>query len=520
MKEVKIIVGSKSDKQALIDWDDFYKQVKNSTTVDLNETAVQQKKRITHLEANHEEWFKYYFPSFYTSEPAPFHIAATKRVMNNPEWYEVRAWSRELAKSARSMMEDLKLLLTKKKKYKIISSATYDAAATLLKPYKIILEVNQRIIQDYGVQERSGYWQDGDITTRMGFSIRAIGKGQSPRGTRKDEVRPDIIEFDDFDTDEECQNVDILDKGWKWANDALIGTRSISKPTLIRWNGNLIAEDCCVERAREFADKVDIVNIRDEDGVSTWPSKNTEEMIDRVLSKIPYSTQQKEYFNNPYTQGKTFPELTYGKCPPLKDLDFVVQYADPGNSNKDKPAAKSRMNNSTKATVLVGCKDLKYYVYTCFVDHVKQSTFIEWLYSIYQYGKAAPARYSYIECNTLQLAIYEGVLLPLIYEYGKKIGEVLPLTKDEERKGEKFFRIEAELEPLNTNGQLILNIAEKENPHMKRLEAQFKSVSIKSKTMDGPDAVQGAVKEIKKKNVIAEAGGYKVIKRTPNNKRY
>src|SRR5688572_9522128 len=122
MKEVKIIVGSKSDKQGLIDWDDFFKQVKNSTTIDLNETPEQQKKLIARLEADHEAWFAYYFPNFYTSEPAPFHVAATKRVMNNPEWYEVRAWSRELAKSARSMMEDLKLLLTKKKRYKILTS--------------------------------------------------------------------------------------------------------------------------------------------------------------------------------------------------------------------------------------------------------------------------------------------------------------------------------------------------------------------------------------------------------------
>ena len=34
--------------------------------------------------------------------------------MRNNRWYEVRAWSRELAKSARSMMEISKLALTKK----------------------------------------------------------------------------------------------------------------------------------------------------------------------------------------------------------------------------------------------------------------------------------------------------------------------------------------------------------------------------------------------------------------------
>lgn len=520
MKEVKIIVGNKSDKQGFTDWDDFYKQVKNSTTVDLNETPEQQKKRIAKLEADHEAWFKYYFPSFYSSEPAPFHVAATRRVMNNPEWYEVRAWSRELAKSARSMMEDLKLLLTKKKKYKILTSATYDAAAALMRPYKIILEVNQRIINDYGIQEKPGSWQDGDITSRAGFSIRALGAGQSPRGTRKDEVRPDIIEFDDFDTDEECANIDIIEKKWKWCNDALIGTRSISKPTLIRWNGNLIAEDCCVQRAIEFADKVDIVNIRDADGNSTWPTKNTEENIDRVLSKIPYSTQQKEYYNNPHTEGKDFKEMKWSKCPKLSEFDFVVAYSDPATSNKDKPSTKSKANNSTKSVALVGCKDEIFYIITCFVDHVKNSTFIDWMYSVDRYAKAAPACYNYIENNTLQQPFYEQVLLPLIYQRGLQLGYTLPVISDDRKKGEKYHRISATLEPLNTNGQLVLNIDEKENPHMKRMEAQFKSVSIKSKTMDGPDAVQGAVQIIKEKNAVTAAGGFKAIKRKPNNKRY
>jgi hypothetical protein len=40
---------------------------------------------------------------------------------------------------------------------------------------------------------------------------------------------------------------------------------------------------------------------------------------------------------------------------------------------------------------------------------------------------------------------------------------------------------------------LILNIDEANDPHMKRLESQFKAVSPNSKTMDAPDATEGAV---------------------------
>ena len=37
---------------------------------------------------------------------------------------------------------------------------------------------------------------------------------------------------------------------------------------------------------------------------------------------------------------------------------------------------------------------------------------------------------------------------------------------DEEKKTDKATRIEANLEPLNREGNLILNEAERDNPHM------------------------------------------------------
>ncbi len=481
-----------SNSQALKKWDEYRKNLIRETPLPI-ETPSEQAARIKRLEKNDEEWFKYYFPNYYKAEPAPFHISASKRISKNPEWYEVRMWSRELAKSTRAMMETLKLLLTRKKRYMILTSNSYDNAVRLTTPYKINLESNRRIIHDYGTQASLGNWTDGDFTSKLGFTIRSLGAGQSPRGARNEEVRPDIIIADDFDTDEECLNPDIIDKKWKWFNDALFATRSISEPTLVLWCGNLIAEDCCIARAMEYADKVDIVNVRDKEGKSSWAAKNSEEHIDRVLSLIPYSTQQKEYYNNPVSDGKVFKEMIWGKCPPLNQLEFVCAYADPSTSNKDKPAMRSKSQNSCKAVVLVGKKDLKYYVYKAYVDVVKNSTFVDWLYQINKGIPTSTQAYTYIENNSLQDPFYEQVLRPLILTKGKEEGSVLNITPDDRAKPDKFFRIEGNLEPKNRMGLLILNIAEKDNPHMKRLEAQFKSVAPNSKTMDAPDAVEGAV---------------------------
>ncbi len=512
-----------TDRHKLAEWQKLVENIQRATAVDFNESPAEQRARVARLEADPEAWFAYYFPNYYTSEPAKFHINASRRILRSAEWYEVRNWSRELAKSARSMMEDLYLLLTGVKKSKLLISASWDAAEKLMQPYVANLEYNERIINDYGAQKRLGSWVAGDIATKSGFSIVAVGAGQSPRGTRKEAVRPDIIEFDDFDTDEECRNIDIIDKKWKWVNEAVIPTKSISKPTLIRWNGNLIAEDCCIARARKMADHVSQVNIRDEQGNSTWPQKNSEEHIDRTLSIIPYSAQQKEYFNNPISEGKTFPEMSYKTCPRRTDLPCLVIYADPGTSNKDKPSIKSGKMNSPKAVVVLGRKGADYYVYKCWVDHASNHTFIQWLYEAWNYCQEVSnnklVTYCYIENNSLQDPFYEQVLQPLIYEQSKTYGYVLPHLTDGRKKPDKFIRIEGALEPINRLGHLFLNKSEIDSPHMQRLEAQFKSVSPNSKTMDGPDAVEGAKYYIDLKHKSLGGSDVTFIKRKKNSKR-
>ena len=191
-------------------------------------------------------------------------------------------------------------------------------------------------------------------------------------------MRPDVIIPDDFDTDEATRNPETVKKNWDWFEQALYPTRSISEPLLVIWSGNKIAKDCCITRAGAIADHWDVINIRDKDGKSTWLAKNTEAHIDRVLSKISYISIQQEYYNNPIVAGTIFKEITWGKCPKLKELDFAVIYADPSTSNKDK-ATKTK-GVSYKACFLLGNKNGKFYIYSGYLDQTSNSKFINWFY--------------------------------------------------------------------------------------------------------------------------------------------
>jgi hypothetical protein len=503
------------DKQILRDWDEYRKSLINDTFVDDEMSESERQAKREALERDPIEWIQFFFPKFAYAEFAPFQKRAIKRLINNPEFYDVLSWSRELSKSTITMFVLMYLTLTGRKRFVFMASNSSDNAKRLLTPYKINFESNKRIRAFYGDQVTLGAWEDGEFTIRAGASFRAIGSGQSPRGARNEEIRPDVIATDDFDTDEECRNPDIIQKKWDWWEGSLYATRSISQPLLVIWCGNIIAKDCCVVRASKNADNHDIINIRDKNGKSTWPQKNSEDHIDRCLSKISTKAQQQEYFNNPLSSGEVFKELTWGKVPDLSRFRFLVAYGDPATSNK-----RTKGSGGNKGLFLVGALDGKFYVITGYLDKGKNSEYVDWFYYLHAFVKGKTQVYSYTENNSLQDPFYQQVFLPLFNDKAKEHGYTIPIKGDDRKKPDKPVRIEGNLEPLNIQGKLILNEAERENPHMKRLADQFELFSMTMRApAEGPDAIEGAVCIINQKNATLTDGAVHFGRRKKNNKR-
>ncbi|WP_165043740.1 hypothetical protein [Dysgonomonas sp. ZJ709] len=502
-----------TDRQAARDWDAYYSNFVAEVNADENETLQEQKARIKRLESNFEEWKKYYFPKYCFAPPAPFHIKSSKIVLAKPELVLVRRWTREAAKDVVTMMETLYQTLTGVKKCIVLISNSKDKADDFLEPYKINLEKNERIINDYGVQQLPGSWSTGGFITTQGVAFYGFGAGQSPRGLRNEEVRPDKVIFTDMDTDEDVRNPDIIDKRWKWSEKAVYATRSISKDFQVIWLNNTIATDCCVVRASEKADYVEIVNIVDENGNSTWAEKNTPENIQRIRDTLSTAAFEAEYMNNPLTEGAVFKELVWDKVPSLSKFRFIVVYGDPSPSNS------KNKKGSMKALFAIGFCEGKFYVLKGFLGHATNDEFVQWYYDLKNYVGDRTQVYSYVENNSLQDPFYEQVLIPLFAEHAKTKGFIGIIT-DTRSKPDKFSRIEGNLEPLNRMGNLVLNVAEKENPNMKRLSEQFLLVSPQLKApADGPDDIEGGVWIINQKISETAADAMVAGKRHTNSKR-
>lgn len=481
------------EREALKGWEKFNAALQADVVLE-HKNDTEKARFLARLEKNTVEWIRYFFPDYAGAPFAPFHVRAIQRCIKQDEWYEVLSWARSLAKSTVVMFIVLYLVLTGRKRNILMVSATEDAAKRLLAPYKSELESNPRIRAYYGSQAGMNKWTEGEFITNNDVAFRAIGFGNAPRGSRNKAYRPDVLLVDDYDTDEACRNPDRVNAMWEFWEKAVYGTRDPAVKLLVIFCGNIIAKDCCVVRAGKVAGHWDVVNIRDKEGNSTWPEKNTEEAIDETLSKISASAQQTEYFNNPVQEGEVFHELQWGKVPPLQKFKFLVAYGDPA------PGENRSKKSSTKTVWLVGELDGTYYIVKGFLDRGLNADFINWFFLLDDFVGSKTTVYHYIENNSLQDPFFRQVFIPLLNERKQQAGRPFSILPDEEKKTDKATRIEANLEPVNREGRLIFNIAERDNPHMQRLADQFTLFTLSLKfPADGPDCIEGAKRIIDNK---------------------
>ena len=474
------------DRQALQKWEAIAQNIRKLKTIDF-ETPEAKANRIAALKKDFVAFCEYYFPEYASAPFAKFHLKIAKKVIQNNELYLVAALAREHGKSVLlGLLLPAYLMFTERMYNMLLVSHNFDNAVDLMMPLIMNLENNQRIINDYGEQKSLGAWESGKWKTAKGCSFRCIGAGQSPRGSRNAEKRPDLVLIDDIDTDEEARNQTRIDNKWKWIEQALFPTMSISGSKRFLFAGNIIAKEGCIVKAMRVADFSLTVNILDQDGLPSWKERYTKAMVDYMLSKISYASGQKEYFNNPISEGTVFKDITWGKVPPLSSFKFLVAYCD--------PSYKASKKNDFKAIPLIGEYKGTFYVLNAFVEQTTVAKMVSWFFDHDSEVAGKAIIYHYIEGGSLQETFYEELFLPKLIAAGEARGKHLSIQADRRKKPDKFTRIEATLEPLNRQQRLVFNERQHTNPHMMRLEEQMKAIEPSLPAHDdGPDAIEGAV---------------------------
>jgi hypothetical protein len=258
--------------------------------------------------------------------------------------------------------------------------------------------------------------------------------------------------------------------------------------------GNIISKESIVVKASRVADYYKKVNILDRHGKPSWKERYTLEQVNYMLSKISYASGQKEYFNNPITVGAVFKDLRFDKIPALSKFRLVVSYLD--GSYKSTASKKG----DYKALVLLGMLDGRLYIIKAFVEQTTLANCLQWFYDVDEYVGGKCPVYHFVEVMGLQDPWYQDVFLPALRKMEAQKGYHVSIAADRRAKPDKFSRIEAALEPLNRQGNLILNEAEIKDPHMQRLKEQFEALEpALSAHDDAPDATEGGYNIINNK---------------------
>ncbi len=503
-------------------YEELKKRIKRSTPVPVNESALQKQKRVDDLLGSFDKFCKYYFPVFL--DPATggaefgwFHKKAAKEIIANPNIFAVLEWPREHAKS---VFADILLPLYLKAKGEVsgmvIASANKEKAKGLLADIQAQFESNQRYLNDFGEQYNFGNWADGHFITRDGVGFWAIGKGESPRGLREEEKRPNFLVIDDLDDDEEVRNADRVEKTLDWLRGALIGAMALLQSRILMV-GNRIAKNSVLSNVVGDVNEDDVKNPdifhlkvfalenpkthaedQSETGVPAWKERYTRTILQARFVKVGYRMTQREYFHRQVENGKVFKNewLIYGKPPKISDFDAIVTYTD--------PSFKDSKKNDYKAIIGVGKLGNRWWILDCWVRQATRNAMVVAQYDMAErLEKENPKILKhFIEGNLNQ----EAFIADYVTESENR-NYMLPINEDKRDKPNKQGRIES-ISVYFERSLIFINEAIKGTFDYQNFKAQL--IGFPNAHDDAPDALEGGMwklREIGHKSAPATSGG-------------
>ncbi|MCI7310564.1 MAG: hypothetical protein MR536_06920 [Prevotella sp.] len=486
-------------KQHYLQWQEHCKRVQSLTDLSelVHETAVGREKRIRRLLNDYPAFCEYYFPHFLklrdkttgevirTVHNAPFHNAAALKVRNTPNLKAVFKWPRGHAKSTHfDIFIPLWLMFQPKRliNVMVVVGKSEDSARGLLSDVQAELEFNQRLIADFGEQKNLGSWEEGQFVSQSGVAFFARGRGQSPRGLRYKEARPDYIVIDDLDDDELCRNERRVRELTDWVKEALFGALDVGRGRFIMV-GNLISKTSVLANiAATKGVHVSEIKAIDKEGEPVWKEKWTKQEAEAAREFMGYRSWEKEMMHNPIKEGTIFKHqwIKFKKVLPLHKYDMIVCYTD--------PSFKSTTANDYKASRMWGKIGSEYHLLRSYVRQDTVGGMVRWLYDLYESLPENVSVLFFMEANFLQ-----DTILDEFTEEGNRRGYQLPITGDTRKKPDKLQRIEA-ISPLWERGFVFYNEALRNDPDMQVGIDQTLSLERGSRTHDdAPDADEGAI---------------------------
>lgn len=459
----------------------------------LSETRETQEKRIARARRDYQFFVQTYFPHIARCKCGRFQTEAARYILDHPNARAVFEWARGHAKSTHlGVFVPLWLKIQEQRQFgnMVLVGKSEESAVRLLADLQQELAYNDLYIHDFGKQMKEGNWAEGEFTTSDGCHFTALGRGQSPRGLKSNGKRPDYIVIDDIDDDEMVRNEKRTRLAAEWVLTALFGTMEAGRGRFVMVGNRIAKRSILTMIAERPGIHHTVVNILNRDGKPSWGENYKPEEVAEMRSMMGERNFQKEYMNNPMTEGAVFrPEqIRYGRILPLKQYRQLICYTD--------PSFKNSSTADYKATMLVGrTKEGHYHLLKAFAAQTSVSEMIRWHYEVNEYvAGEVPVMY-YMESNFMQ-----DLMLDEFTKVGNELGLHIPIRGDSRKKPDKFARIEA-MQPLFERGLVLFNESEKDSSGMIALVDQLLLFERGSRAHDdAPDALESAIWMLNQRN--------------------
>ena len=462
------------------------------------ETDTQKRTRIDALKKDFFAFAKYYFPHYCDADFGWFHKQAAKDIIADPNIFAILEWPREHAKSVFvDIFIATYLYCTNQLSGLVLASHNDDKAKRLLSDLQLIFEGNELFINDYGNLVSLGSWTSGYFATTEGIGFWAFGRGQSPRGVREAEKRPDLIIVDDIDDKVIVKNEDRVRDAVDWIIEDLYGAASIKGSRFIALGNRIHKKSILAHLVGDIEEtdpkRENITHIKvyarenprthkmDENGTPAWKERYSVDDLVKKMARMGWRSSQKEYYHQHIEEGSVFKNewIEWTKTQRIQDYLEIITYAD--------PSFKNTKTSDYKAIVTVGkLPNGKIDILHAWIRKASISNMVNVFYDRHAiYGDAA--RY-YIESNMLQ-----DLFLDEFHNEGIARGFHLPIRGDSVKKDDKYSRIE-NMTPLFERGIIRFNEAGRKSPDMQLLIGML--LAFPSGHDDGPDALHGGISKL------------------------
>jgi len=487
------MTGESKHKKALAEYRRFCNEIAAATSVPHNESKDDRARRIKRARKDYNFFVRYYFPNMAQSDCAKFHIEAANKVLKNPMYQGIWEWARGLAKSTHAnIFIPIWLMIQEPPEISVmvLVGKNQNDAIKKLSNIQAQFTSNNRLIHDYGEKHQFGTWEDGSFVTSDNIAFFALGRGQSPRGTNNQAIRPDYITTDDIEDDELVRNPKRVEEIMNWELQALFPAMYKDRARYIKVN-NRIGLDTVLTR---FVDKFkkskywhySRVNALDSKGRPSWPENYSKDHYERIKER-DYISFEQEYMNNPMRKGKIFKKewIRFTKIKPLNQYSAIISYTD--------PSFKDTKFSDFKATVEVGLlqsgNTYEFHIIDVFNRQCTVLEMISYQFERYnQYAHQGISLSMYLEANMLQDYLFKDY-----NEEGAKRWQFLPIVPDTRKKPQKFSRI-LSIAPFFQRGVVYFNEKIKDNTDCESAIDHLLAFEEGSGAPDDwPDAVEGAL---------------------------